>query len=78
MRKIGSFFWYQNLWKFEKNLMQSDRAPLIKCNEGETRRGKHSGHGWNFAIDSTSIYLIFDVFFQLEIKNVEISMSQYS
>ncbi len=28
MRKIRTFFWYQNLWKFEKNLKQSDRAPL--------------------------------------------------
>ncbi len=28
MRKIWSFFWYQNLEKFEKNLTQSDRAPL--------------------------------------------------
>ncbi len=32
MRKIWAFFWHQNLWKFEKNLKQSDRAPLIcKC-----------------------------------------------
>ena len=29
MRKIWSFFWYQNLWKFEENLKQSDQAPLI-------------------------------------------------
>ena len=29
MRKIWAFFWYQNLQKFEKNLKQSDRAPLI-------------------------------------------------
>ncbi len=28
MRKIWAFFWYQNLWKIEKNLKQSDRAPL--------------------------------------------------
>ncbi len=28
MRKIWAFFWYQNLRKFEKNLKQSDRAPL--------------------------------------------------
>ncbi len=28
MRKIWAFFWYQNLRKFEKNLNQSDRAPL--------------------------------------------------
>ncbi len=28
MRKILAFFWYPNLWKFEKNLKQSDRAPL--------------------------------------------------
>ncbi len=28
MRKIWAFFWYQNLWKFEKNLKRSDRAPL--------------------------------------------------
>ena len=28
MRKIWAFFWYQNLWKFEKNLTQSDWAPL--------------------------------------------------
>ena len=29
MRKIWAFSWYQNLQKFEKNLKQSDRAPLI-------------------------------------------------
>ncbi len=28
MRQIWAFFWYQNLPKFEKNLKQSDRAPL--------------------------------------------------
>ncbi len=31
MRKIGAFFWYQNLRKFEKNLKWSDRAPLTLC-----------------------------------------------
>ncbi len=30
MRKIWAFFWYQNLWKFENNLKQSDQAPLSK------------------------------------------------
>ncbi len=29
MRKIWAFFGYQNLRKFEKNLKQLDRAPLI-------------------------------------------------
>ncbi len=28
MSKIQAFFWYQNLRKFEKNLKQSDRAPV--------------------------------------------------
>ena len=28
MRKTWAFFWYPNLRKFEKNLKQSDRAPL--------------------------------------------------